>query len=569
MFTPPCPANRVLLASDGIRPTMWCSFQQARPSSQGPQRLVMLAGMAGYDFPHALGGTRSCCPSSAQAACISLDHGGCYCNAASAAGYTWRTQQQQRQHHQFRVSMRAVPLLQAGVIAATLTLQLRLRPLTGRRRKAGRRAGRAGGGGVVTLTVCQSNFPGHQAWWAPQTKAGTEPDNNLVAAMARFSGMFSRSLHGHHQRATDKAQEAAQLRGRIAMLRANIVRQRQEIDQLSQELSGLELPQAETESLSERLTKSIGVLVTRVMSYRDPWSFVYEQTGTALRVASETAASGVLMRDVLPNAPTLLTHAPGIYARATQLDGYMPAILPVLDGYLPLVEPHLETLIERFDDIEPHIPFCLQHIDIVVQHMGDLLEHLDDILLFAANPEVWQEMEPMLLLFVTRVKSLGPHMRPLYTHLRYLRPHFRPLARHIDRLTPHIAISSNADVLLFWFGWLLRVPGLHRLIAVPGVGAALSWLGPRLPRRFMAKDEQAADAGRTSQTSTSDVDPSRACVQPLSKTPRTSLSAAAYHVLLTLRTHQEEGERQQPRVKWLQFAAFPIKTSLKAHRVPL
>lgn len=514
----------------------------------------MLAGMAAVDFSH----ERSCLPSLVQFQRISMDHHGCCCNAAGvsalAAADPWRKQRQRQQ--QCRVTARLVPLLQAGVAAAGLSLQPRFRSWT-RRRKAGRAGDR-----VLRL---------QGRWWeqVPHAEAGAEPDNNLAAAVARFSGMFSRSLHGHHQRRTGKAQKAAQLRARIAMLRANIVRQRQEIDQLSQQLSSLELPKAETGSLSQRLVKSLGVLVTRGLSYRDPWSFVYEQTGTALRVATETAASGVLMRDVLPNAPTLLTYAPGLYARATQLDGYMPAILPVLDGYLPLVEPHLETLIERFDDIEPHLPFCLQHIDIVVLHMSDLLEYLDDILLFARNHEVWQEMEPMLLLFVTRVKSLGPHMRPIHTHLRRVRPHFRPLARHIDRLTPYVAISYNADVLLFWFGWLLQVPGLHRLIEVPGVAAALAWLGPRLPRRFMsAAPQQTEDDSMTTRKSSSDVADNVPMPQ-LHETPRTSLAAAAYHVLLTLRTHQVEGERQQSRVRWLRFVAFPAKASLKANLVPL
>lgn len=276
------------------------------------------------------------------------------------------------------------------------------------------------------------------------------------------------------------------LRARIASLRASIARQRREIDVLTNELNacpGSQGCEVSYDSLFDRLYRSVNVLMGRVTKCGDPLSFVYDQTGTALRLAQETAATGELVRDVLPNAPMLLTHVPGIYARATQLDSYVHSILPVLDGYLPLVEPHLDTLIERFDDIEPHLPYCLDNVDIIVPHLEDILEYLDYILLFAAEARVWGEIEPWLPLLVPKIKTLGPRLPLLYPHLYVLRPHFRKLARHVDRLTLYPEVCSYADILLLWFGWLLWVPLADYLFRVPGIPKLLSWVAPRLPQR--------------------------------------------------------------------------------------
>ena len=40
----------------------------------------------------------------------------------------------------------------------------------------------------------------------------------------------------------------------------------------------------------------------------------------------------------------------------------------------------------------------------------------------------------------------------------------------------------HADVLVFYFGWLLRIPGLHYIFYVPGMPAFCNWLARILPR---------------------------------------------------------------------------------------
>uniref|UniRef100_A0A7R9W2Q1 Uncharacterized protein n=1 Tax=Pseudictyota dubia TaxID=2749911 RepID=A0A7R9W2Q1_9STRA len=61
---------------------------------------------------------------------------------------------------------------------------------------------------------------------------------------------------------------------------------------------------------------------------------------------------------------------------------------------------------------------------------------------------------------------------------------------HIDRLFARgytdLSASANMDVLLFWFGWSLRVPGLPRLFFwLPWSPRIVSFLANRLPRRFV------------------------------------------------------------------------------------
>ena len=38
---------------------------------------------------------------------------------------------------------------------------------------------------------------------------------------------------------------------------------------------------------------------------------------------------------------------------------------------------------ERFDDIEPHLPFVLDNIDVLAPHCGALIRHIDELLLYA------------------------------------------------------------------------------------------------------------------------------------------------------------------------------------------
>jgi hypothetical protein len=51
----------------------------------------------------------------------------------------------------------------------------------------------------------------------------------------------------------------------------------------------------------------------------------------------------------------------------------------------------------------------------------------------------------------------------------------------LDRYTPYVPVSANLDAVLFWWGWVLRVPGLRRILVVPGVPRLICWIAPRLP----------------------------------------------------------------------------------------
>eukprot|EP00929_Paragymnodinium_shiwhaense_P087391 TRINITY_DN47583_c0_g1_i1.p1 TRINITY_DN47583_c0_g1~~TRINITY_DN47583_c0_g1_i1.p1 ORF type:complete len:450 (+),score=58.41 TRINITY_DN47583_c0_g1_i1:84-1433(+) len=307
----------------------------------------------------------------------------------------------------------------------------------------------------------------------------------------KLANIEDAALHPEPEKRTITASD---VRLRIAKLRASVAHQRREIELLNRQLEeclqteeGCRIPPEELDeapSFQQRLIHSGSLLMKRAFAYRDPVSFVYDQTETALRVARETAMSGQLVRDVLPNTPALWLYAPALYARATQLEAYRDLILPVLDGYLPFVEPHLETLIDRFDDIEPHLSFCLQHADVIAPHVGDLLLHLDDILSYAEEEDIWHDAEPFLPFLATRIKGLGPHLRPLRPYAHDLHPHLKKLIFHVDRLAPYTAISENAEALLSWFGWSLRVPGFHLCLRIPGIPRFINWMAPRLPRRM-------------------------------------------------------------------------------------
>eukprot|EP00913_Durusdinium_trenchii_P009505 g8934.t1 len=138
-----------------------------------------------------------------------------------------------------------------------------------------------------------------------------------------------------------------------------------------------------------------------------------------------------------------------------------------------------------FDDIEPHLEFCLEHADVVVPHLNEIVEYLDDILFFARERVLWTRLEPLLPQLVVRLPALGPHLPNLRRHAKLVLPYLPLLAHHADRLAPFLPISQHADgaldALVHYLGWALQVPGLHRFLYLPGVGRALSYLAVRLP----------------------------------------------------------------------------------------
>ena len=95
---------------------------------------------------------------------------------------------------------------------------------------------------------------------------------------------------------------------------------------------------------------------------------------------------------------------------------------------------------------------------------------------------VTSELLSYLPYFAPRLDALGPHLPLLRPHLPQLLPVLPAIAPHAARFAPYVVVSANADVLLWYFGWVLRVPGLRRVPAIPGFPRAAAFLARRLPR---------------------------------------------------------------------------------------
>jgi len=104
-----------------------------------------------------------------------------------------------------------------------------------------------------------------------------------------------------------------------------------------------------------------------------------------------------------------------------------------------------------------------------------------------------EQLLPYLEFYVSRLDTVGPHLPLLRPHIPKLLKHNRiaKMAPHIDRLfalgyKDNLGASANMDVLLFWFGWALRIPGLPKIFfAIPGSPRIVTFLANRLPKRFV------------------------------------------------------------------------------------
>ena len=238
--------------------------------------------------------------------------------------------------------------------------------------------------------------------------------------------------------------------------------------------------------------------------------FVENQGKTGLRIVQGLVENperiGHIVTD--PATATLVPHVPAILARLDRLEPHVAGILEgVLNNkrHLASVEPYLSEILERFDDIEPHLPWILRHIDILAPYTGLLLKHIDELLIYAETDELEaanfasegtkydlaDQLLPYLEYYVSHLDTIGPHL-PL------LRPHVPLLLKHgrIGKISPHISklfargyadlsASANMDVLLFWFGWTLRIPLVPALFfKLPWSSRIVSLLARRLPKRF-------------------------------------------------------------------------------------
>lgn len=264
-------------------------------------------------------------------------------------------------------------------------------------------------------------------------------------------------------------------------------------------------------------------------------TFVAAQTATGVRIVDRLMKNQTQLLHLMvdPKSPlTLVPHVPAIYARLDKLEHHIPPILErVLNDqrHLASVEPYLPEILERFDDIEPHLEWILNHVDILAPYTGLLLKHIDELLPYAQWDEyegqiiaksaaksgrssgvtgngtsvgtngtsyqyvLAEQLLPYLEFYVSRLDTVGPHLPLLRPHVPKLLKHNRvaKMTPHIDRLfalgyKDNLGASANMDVLLFWFGWALRVPGLPRLFfAIPGSPRIVTFLANRLPKRFV------------------------------------------------------------------------------------
>jgi len=242
--------------------------------------------------------------------------------------------------------------------------------------------------------------------------------------------------------------------------------------------------------------------------YKSVSDFVVQETAAGVRIVGNLLSNPAQLTQLIdPETPTLVPHVPAILARLDRLEIHVSPILSqVLNNkqHLRTIEPYLGEILERFDDIEPHLPWILDHIDILAPYTGLLLKHIDELLLYAEvdeyeaggsskdNYAFADQLLPYLEVYVSQLDLVGPHL-PL------LRPHLPLLLKHnrIKILSPHVGVlfakgytdlsaSANMDILLFYFGWALRIPFVPRLFfSLPRCPGVVSFLANRLPKRLV------------------------------------------------------------------------------------
>jgi len=221
----------------------------------------------------------------------------------------------------------------------------------------------------------------------------------------------------------------------------------------------------------------------------------------------------------------IMMHLPSIYTRLSILRPHVPAIVRILDPYFEIVEPYLDRIMERMDRIEPHLPYILLHLDVLAKHCGPLLDHFDTLIPYAENkytlgrregvaqcftaPEEqieqcvmanWDDGQedyelsegsktylPKLLpyvdVLVPQLDELAPHLPLVHPHLPHILPYMDNLLPIIPRFVKYPDASRNADVLIGYLGWILRLPFLPQILAIPRVPWLIAKLSTILPRR--------------------------------------------------------------------------------------
>ena len=327
------------------------------------------------------------------------------------------------------------------------------------------------------------------------------------------------------------------MRARAGVLRRSIVRQQVELQDIERRMLCLERPAYPVAVLTDlleednpakatlrhlgrsmnRLTTSTQVLVRKLYRVKERegpknrhWNsvseFVDHQRKSGVRIVKGLVENPDRLRYLAdPATTTLVAHVPAILARLDKLEDHVASILErVLNNsrHLHSIEPYLDEILDRFDDIEPHLPWILDNIDALAPYTGLLLKHIDELLLYAelddhemskgSRYDLAEQLLPHLEQYVSQLDVVGPHLPLLRPHIPLLLKHNRiaKISPYINRLFARgyadLSASANMDVLLFWFGWTMRIPGLPKLFfSLPWSPRIVSFLANRMPKRFV------------------------------------------------------------------------------------
>lgn len=316
------------------------------------------------------------------------------------------------------------------------------------------------------------------------------------------------------------------LRARAGVLQATIREKQLQLQQIEQQAicaeqgpqnlheTSLELPIRMIRWYAMKFAKSANVLGRKLARVQRQIGHNKEYRGVGHYMAHQ-ALSGVhmltgfvmnpdrVLQMLDPYTPTLVPHAPGIFARADILERHMEPILEKVFNNrrnMACIEPYLDEVFERFDDIEPQLPWLLDNIDVLAPYTGLMMKHFDELLLYSHTNKECLELSNRMLPYADRYLSnldiLGPHLTLLRPHVRSLLKHNRidKMLPHIDKLFAHgyvdLNTSANMDVILFWVGWTLNIPGFASvLFSIPRTVKVMNFLGKYLPKRFVRKYE--------------------------------------------------------------------------------
>ena len=189
----------------------------------------------------------------------------------------------------------------------------------------------------------------------------------------------------------------------------------------------------------------------------------------------------------MPDAPLLLPHAAAIAARINLLESHAPGLLLSVHGHLDVVEPHLDYILLNLDKIEPHLPFVLDNLPVLAPHVGNLIKHMDALLLFAdSNGKYLPPLLPYVPQFAPILDDLACHLLLLRPHMKVILPHFKNIAKSAHRFKDQLIVSQNADILMYYFSWVLKLPYVgSRILGVWGMPYVAGFFARVLPKRFV------------------------------------------------------------------------------------